>query len=165
LSGAQRSQPSGSETSPGAPPDHDDRRSRLLREGGSLRPRRDEHEGAGRRIHPLAVDLEDGMSLVYEVQLLVAVVRLVVLVDDQISLRPPRPRGDAEGRDAEVVPDRRYGLRPSSSSSISSRCAIAYGVTESSVRSRVGRLHEVGGRRHEVGTTSRQSRHEVGTHS
>src|SRR5207253_7197934 len=63
-------------------------------------------ESAGGRDHPVAVELEHGAPAQNDVKLLVRVrLRLVVLVDDPVARVTGRPRVDAEGRDAEVVPD------------------------------------------------------------
>src|SRR4029450_10657922 len=91
--------------------DRDDRRPRLLGERRPLDARAGEDECAGRRIDPLAVELEAGTAALNQVELLV-LARLVVLVDDPGACLAARPGIDAEGRDAEVVPDRPRGTAP-----------------------------------------------------
>jgi len=73
----------------------------------------DEDERAGGRVDLLAVDLEPRAALQDEVELLlrIVVVGLVVFVDDPVALLAARPGVDAEGLDAEVVPDRRRAVR------------------------------------------------------
>src|SRR6185312_8036544 len=86
---------------PRRPAEREDRRARLLGEGGPLHPGGHEHERARRGVDLLAVELEAGPAGVDEVELLVLAL-LVVLVAG--------PRVDAEGCDVEVVPDRSPGL-------------------------------------------------------
>src|SRR5439155_12538257 len=83
--------------------DHD--RPRLLGERRSLDAGMGEDERAGRRVHPLAVQLERRMAAVDEVQLLAAIIRLIVLVDDPVARIRGGKRVDAERCDAQVVPD------------------------------------------------------------
>src|SRR5919198_1736158 len=90
----------------------DDRRPRLVRECGSLHAGPDVDERAGGRVKTLVVELEGRATLDDDVELLVAVVRLVVLVDDPVAHLAAGPRVDAEGLDAEVVPDRPQRLAP-----------------------------------------------------
>src|SRR4029079_5271654 len=89
---------------------------RLLRERGPLRFGLDEDEGARRRVDRLAVGLEARPPRGEEIQLLVAVVRvvvrLVVLVQDAVADLLPRPGRDAERRDAEVMADGPVRLPP-----------------------------------------------------
>ena len=68
----------------------------------------DVDEGAGGRVHRLAVQLEAGASVLDEVELLLLVlgVGLVMLVDEPVARFARGPGVDAEGLDAEVVPDR-----------------------------------------------------------
>src|SRR5439155_428325 len=90
--------------------DRHDRRPGLLGERRSLHAGTSEHECAGRALHPLAIELEHRAPLQDEVELLVPVrFVLVVLVDDPVARGTCRPRVDAEGRDAEVVPDGSHG--------------------------------------------------------
>ena len=86
--------------------DRNDRRGRLLREGGPLRSRRHEDEHARRRVDGLAIDLEPSAPAVDEVELLVPVVGLVVLVEDPGARLTAGPSVDAEGRNAEVMSNR-----------------------------------------------------------
>ena len=81
---------------------------RLLCERRPLHPRLDVDEGAGRRVDRLAVQLEAGASVLDEVELLLLVlgVGLVMLVDEPVARFARGPGVDAEGLDAEVVPDR-----------------------------------------------------------
>ena len=90
--------------------DHEDRRSGLLRERRSLHSGTGEDERAGGRVDPLAVELEDRVPALDEVELLLPVVRLVVLVDDPVARRPGRPRRRAERGDPQVVPHGAVGL-------------------------------------------------------
>src|SRR5262249_20877792 len=68
---------------------------------------RGEHESPGRRVDPLAVELEHRVAAQHEKELLVSGgVILVVLVDDEVARRMGRPGGHSERRYAQVVPDR-----------------------------------------------------------
>src|SRR6185503_10119104 len=66
----------------------------------------DEDERAGGGVNRLAVELEPRAPFLHEVELLLllALVVLVVLVDDPVARLGGRPGVDAEGLDAEVVP-------------------------------------------------------------
>src|SRR5688500_13290726 len=86
--------------------DREDRRPRLLGERRSIHTGPDIDERAGGRVPSFAAELEDGVASCDEVELLVPVVRLVVLVDDPIACLGRGPGVDAEGRDAEAMPDR-----------------------------------------------------------
>jgi hypothetical protein len=87
--------------------ERDDRRPRLFGERRPLDTGASEDERTGRRVHPFAVELERRAATVNEVELLArVVVGLVMLVDDPVARGPGRPCVDAEGRDAEVLPDR-----------------------------------------------------------
>ena len=88
---------------------HENRRAGLLGERRAPHARAGEDEGAGRRIHGFAVELEPGAAAVDEVELLVLTL-LVVLVDDPVSRVPARPGVDPERLDAEVVAHRAPGL-------------------------------------------------------
>jgi hypothetical protein len=102
--------------------DRDDRRSGLG-ERRSLRTGADEDERAGRRVEALAVELEDGSAFQHKVELLLLVVRLVALVE--IAGGAGGPRVEAKAAMPKWCRTGRQGQRPSSSSSISSRCATA----------------------------------------
>ena len=80
----------------------------LLCESRPLHPGLHVDEGAGGRIHRLAVELEAGAPVLDEVELLLLVlgVGLVVLVDEPVARFARGPGVDAEGFNAEVVPDR-----------------------------------------------------------
>src|SRR3954451_23403409 len=86
-------------------PYRENRRPGLLCERGPLQPWGGKREGAGRRVHAFAVELEPGSAAVDEVELLILTL-LVVLVDDPVSRLPPRPSVDPERRDAKVVAHR-----------------------------------------------------------
>src|SRR3954451_17224408 len=86
-------------------PYRENRRPGLLGERGPLHPWGGKREGAGRRVHAFAVELEPGAAAVDEVELLILTL-LVVLVDDPVSRLPPRPGVDPERPDAEVVEHR-----------------------------------------------------------
>ena len=86
--------------------DCDDRRARLLGERGSLEAGRNGDERAGGGVDAVSAELEHGLPLCDEVELLGRLIRLLVLVDDAVSGSSPRPRSGAEGRDAEVVAHR-----------------------------------------------------------
>jgi hypothetical protein len=94
---------------PRRPAEREDRRARLLGEGGPLHPGRHEHERARRGVDLLVVELEAGPAGVDEVELLVLAL-LVVLVQNAVAGLVAGPRVDAEGCDVEVVPDRSPGL-------------------------------------------------------
>src|SRR5262249_8846030 len=85
--------------------DGDDRRPRLLCESRRLHAGSREDERAGRRIDPLAVELEGRTPPLDDVELLLRVLALVlvVLVEDPVARLAGRPRVHAEGRDPEVV--------------------------------------------------------------
>src|SRR3954447_23530165 len=90
-------------------PYRENRRPGLLGERGPLHPWGGKREGAGRRVHAFAVELEPGSAAVDEVELLILTL-LVVLVDDPVSRLPPRPSVDPERCDAEVVAHRTPGF-------------------------------------------------------
>jgi hypothetical protein len=76
--------------------------------GRPLHARLNVDESAGGRIHRLAVQLEVSPAGLDEVELLLLVLRvgLVVLIDEPVARFPRGPGVDAEGLDAEVMPDR-----------------------------------------------------------
>ena len=94
--------------------DRDERRPRLLGERGALHTGAGEDERAGGRIHALAVELERRPAPLDEVELLLQVLllRLVVLVDEPVARLAGGERVDAEGGDAQLVPDGPPGTAP-----------------------------------------------------
>src|SRR3954451_3915187 len=85
-------------------PDRDDRGARGLGERRPLDAGAGKDHRPGRRVHPLAVELEGRAALLHEVELLV-LIGLVMLVDYAVARTLPRPRVDAERHDAEVLAD------------------------------------------------------------
>src|SRR6478736_5355112 len=93
--------------------ERDERRLGLLRERCSLHGGAGDDEGAGRRVNPLAVELEHGAALQDEVELLVpARLILIVLVDNPVADALPGPSVGTERRDAEVAANRAPGAAP-----------------------------------------------------